>query len=387
MAHLVPCSPVVVEVEGANYEQEPDHRRKLEEQLELIPHNATFLRVEKNTPSDTEWGILGSHFSNIQNLELIAGFDEQLNDKKMPLHWPLERLQLSDSVSELLQSHHVQAGLVSHLSLFFTSGLRFEGPTSNELNNEHKAAIGRGEAKRNIITVNEGTPDERQLEITYLPELVSNYMNRHMSDLERTIKEAPEGPFNMKSLEIWENDAIDTFNRMTMSLPHLVNNLRSLRIRSTRGLDFNYTHENAFREILPQLSNLETLNLTVGEVFEDPEYLPTLHLILPPNLKTLHFRGPASLCRSTHWPAWVQLFGSKKFLPKLQNLAFVLDLDYQEHGEPPTKKEHRAPAALLYQARVACQPIYDAARRRGIQLDAMPVEPEISVLRPVDNRW
>ncbi|KAF3401881.1 hypothetical protein F1880_009906 [Penicillium rolfsii] len=380
-------TPIIVHVEGPSEEVNPDHGSRLRDRLASIPKNTRYLQVEGDTPSDTEWTILGSHFSNIEHLYLRAGFNEDLNDKGIPLHWPLQKLEFSDSVSEVFRTPFVLEGRVSHLSLFFTCGLRFEGLTSHEIALQHREAIKRGEIEADFVTLHEGTPDERKIEVTYLPSLVADHINKIFSDPEREQKEPPPGPFNLQTLEIWENDAIDTFNRMTLSLPHLVGNLQTLRIRSTSGLDFNYTNEHMFREILPQLTDLRSLNLSVGDVFQDPTYLPTIYQILPPNLTELYFRGPSSLCESKEWSDWVRAFESKDFLPNLQKLALVLDLHYEE-GESGRKTEGPAPAALLHQARIACQPIYDIARRRGVSLVEMPAEPKVeALLRPIDERW
>jgi hypothetical protein len=380
-------TPITIQVKGPSEETKSDHGSHLKEQLVSIPKNTKYLQVEGDTPSDAEWTILGSHFSHIENFHLRAGFNENLNDGGMPLHWPLMKLEFSDSVSEVFRTPFVLEGRVSHLSLFFTCGLRFEGSTSDELLVEHREDIKRGKVEGDFITLHEGTPEERKVEVTYLPSLVADHINKIFTDPERRLKEPPAGPYNLQTLEIWENDAIDTFNRMALSLPHLVGNLRSLRIRSTSGLDFHYTHEHLFREILPQLSKLQSLNLSVGDVFQDPTYLPTIYKIFPPNLTELYFRGPSSLFESKEWSNWVQALESKEFLPNLQKLAFVLDLHYEE-DESGRKTEGPAPAALLYQARIACQPIYDIARRRGISVVEMPAEPEIeALLRPVDERW
>jgi hypothetical protein len=227
-------TPITLQVEGPSNEAKSDHGSHLKEELKSIPKDTKYLQIEGDTPSDAEWTILSSHFSNIEHLYLRAGFNEDLNDKGIPLHWPLQKLEFSDSVSEVFRTPFVLEGRVPHLSLFFTCGLRFEGSTSRELGVEHKEAIKRGEIGGDFIKVHEGTPDERKIEVTYLPSLVSDHINKIFTDPERGLKESPPGPFNLRTLEIWENDGIDTFNRMALSLPHLVGNLRSLRIRSTR---------------------------------------------------------------------------------------------------------------------------------------------------------
>jgi hypothetical protein len=128
----------------------------------------------------------------------------------------------------------------------------------------------------------------------------------------------------------------------------------------------------------------------VGEVFKDPSYLPTLYDYLPPNLTSLSFRGPVSLCRSEKWEEWLKACESKDFLPNLQNLGFVLDLYYQPRESDWVKKEEvRAPDEPLCEAREACEDLYEAARRRGITI--YPAHDEWAVkypyLRQVDDRW
>lgn len=238
----------------------------------------------------------------------------------------------------------------------------------------------------------EGTPEEQQVEIINMSEMVGRHMNKYYGSPRKLDpeNEPPAGGTQMHTLEIFENDTIDTFCRMTMALPHIVDNLHTLRIRSTSQLDFQYLDEGSFRYILPTMKNLKTLNLTVGEVFENPTYLPTLHKVLPPNLTTLFFRGPTSLCQSKHLSDWLRDFDSREFLPLLKRLAFVLDLHYTGEKEK-WGRMHRspAPAELLYQARVACEHLYGSARRCGVRIENMPPEPEAEhqLFQPVDDRW
>lgn len=388
-----PHSPVTVKIQGPCEESWPDHESHLQDQLQSIQSNTTYLRLDGDTPSDKEWALLSAHFSHVENLELDSGFNEDLNDKSIPRHWPLRRLELRSACSQLVQSPFICRGQVSHLSLLLTSGLRFAGPTNSELLREHKDDVKSGEFKAQYITRNEGTPEERQIELIHMPELVCRHMNKFhwlpagKSDPENV---APSDQINLHTLEIFENDAIDTFCRLTMDQPHLIENLQTLRIRSVRGLDFVYLDERPLRYILPQLVNLKTLNLTVGDVFHDPSYLPTLYQIFPPNLTTLFFRAPASLCQSEHWSAWLRAFESKEFLPQFQRFAFVLDLHHEVKEEGLRRKRVvPAPADILYQARVACEQLYGTVRRRGVSIETMPSEPEAenSLFTPVDDRW
>ncbi|KAJ5626152.1 hypothetical protein N7510_002461 [Penicillium lagena] len=385
--------PFVVNVQGPHEESKDDHQSALQSQLQSIPADVTTLKIYNDTLSNTEWALLGKHFSKINNLEMDAGINEELNDKHMPLHWPLQRLLLSSACGEIIESSWVRQGRISHLIMYLTHGLRFEGPTSKELVRMNEEAIAHGEKEQQFFAVKEGTPEERKISIVSIPELVNEWMNNKYSNPDATVEPEnmpPSEPIHLHTLEILENDALDTFSRMIMALPHLVTNLHTLNLRSTSGLDFRYLDERMFRQFPPQLSNLKTLRLTVGEVFKDPSYLPTLYDYLPPNLTSLSFRGPVSLCRSEQWREWVEAFESKDFLPNLENLGFVLDLYYQPGESDWVKKEEvRAPEEALCEAREACEDLYEAARRRGIAI--YPVHDEWVVkypyLRQVDDRW
>jgi len=390
---IMPHSPAVVRIPWAGVEGETTDIDDVQTQLQNIPKDTRYLRIDETAPSNDHWALLGAHFTAIENLELESGFEELLNDRNIPLHWPLQRLELRSATSELAQSPFIRQGRVPHLSLLLTCGLRFVGPTSDELQRLHKEDIERGDKKAEYIKVYEGTPEEREIEIIYLPDLVVHYMNKHYCGpdaKEDPENEPPVGPINMKTLEIFENDAIDTFSRMTQALPHIVSNLQTLRISSTSGLDFQYLPEEPFRYILPTMDNLEVFNLTVGEIFQDPSYLPTFYKALPPNLTTLYFRGPTSLCRSEHWPDWLKSFESETFLPKLKQLAFVLDLHYEaKPNKWGRRKTTTPPVEVLRQAREACDRLYSIARKRGINIVNMPVDHDSMshLFEPVDARW
>ncbi|KAF7585247.1 hypothetical protein BBP40_011598 [Aspergillus hancockii] len=383
----------VVKIDGAP-EGSEDHGEDLIAQLKSIPSGITALGIEEETPSNKEWAILGSHFPNIQSLELDTGYQEMLNDEELPLHWPLERYKLSSACGELIQSPHIRQGRVNHLILLLTSGLRFEGPTTKELVSEHKKAIARGEAEAQYITVGKGTSEEKKIELTWIPDLVHKWLHNKYDGKEASLEEDNHPPptINLRTLEILENDAIDTFCRMTVALPHLIENLTTLNLRSTHCLDFHFTHEGLIQQILPQLDALETLQFSVGEVFEDQSRLNSLYTWLPPNLSTLRFRGPASLIRSKEWENWIKAFESKDFLPHLKRLSFVLDLYYEPNEDTWSsrkRKEKKAPEQVLDEARAACEPLYEAARQRGIVIERLydHWSDECQILRQVDERW
>lgn len=377
--------PVKIEATGPDHISHPDHKKALLLQLEKISNDEKHIRIDGETPSNAEWALLGSHFRGVENLELESGFGEELNDKNIPLHWPLEKLEICDAHSELVRSPFVRQGLVPHLIFFFTSELRFEGPTSDELTAQYSAAIERGEKERQYLS-----PDSK-LEMIFLPGLVREYMNKIYSNPDRELE--PENqpspdPIKLHTLEIYENDAMDALCRMHLAIPHVMDNVRTLHIQSTQGLDFHFFREDAFREVFPEFKNLKTLQYEVGDVFTDPSYLPSLYKILPPKIETLFFRGPASITKSEEWQKWVDAFASPEFLPQLKNLAFVLDLNYKtKESDPEQKMRVETPDDLLFYSRHACEALYEAARARGITVQEFPKPQRNTQLPSVDERW
>ncbi|KAE8372963.1 hypothetical protein BDV26DRAFT_285508 [Aspergillus bertholletiae] len=274
-----------VRIEGTPEDSE-NHSENLIAQLKSIPSDITALRIEEEIP----------------------GFHEDLNEKELPLHWPFKRCKLINDCGEVVPTPHIRQGSVSHLILLLTSGLRFEGPTTNELEKAHAQAVARGESKADYITVGEGA-EERKIEIIWLPEPADKWMQdryegkeEHQLQLEEN---HPPPTINLRTLEILENDAIETLCRMALALPHLVADLTTLNLR------------------------LETLKLSIGEVFTDELRLPTLYKWLSPDMPNLRFRDPASLTKSAQWDNWVQAFAKSDFLPNLKRLSFVPDLDYE----------------------------------------------------------
>lgn len=390
-----------VQVEGPHECESSDHQEQLLRQLKDIPQDTHCLRITEDTPSHIEWSLLSKHFRNIQDLELHTGFNEELTDDGIPAHWPLKRLFISDACAEVFCSPFVLEGKVESLVLLGTSGLRFEGPTSKELYRTHQEAISRGEKNPRYITVEGGTPEERKIEIIWLPDLVMDEMNKRYAGARATQLRISPGNQNLPSLpkevqsniaklEIIENDAIDTFNRMTMALPHVVGKLATLNIRSTHALDFHSTTEKLFISTLPQLLELQTLVLSVGEIFEDEDILPNLYASIPSSITTLRFRGPASLVKSNQWDAWMESFASPQFLPKLKRLSFVLDLHYEVPGATSLqKKPARAPNDWLDNAQNACDQLYQAVTKRGVAVEHFQDKwcDRWSSLKQVDDRW
>lgn len=384
-------------------DDDPNPERELLPQLKAIPKDAEALTIDNNVPSDSDWAALGDHFTSIRDLKLHAGWNEELNDEKLPLHWPLERLFFADSCGETFRSPWVLEGRVKHLILLGTAGLRFEGPTTSELIEANREAIARGEREKETITVRKDTPDERQIEINFVPDLVQGWMRDKYAEKPQVEYDATESrpkppPMQLQTLEIIENDALDAFSRFVLANADRgadPSNLTTLVLRSTNGYDFGQTAPQMFRQILPQMTELKTLVLTVGEkTFQKWEeggedekeeeknsgtasrnagqeagkeeeatvekiptstestnkknseegtssLLTTLYTSLPPTLQCLRFRGPASLTASPAWPHWVATFSSPTFLPDLKTLSFVLDLDVGGDGLKKEKGSER----------------------------------------------
>ncbi|KAL4889982.1 hypothetical protein BDV59DRAFT_185468 [Aspergillus ambiguus] len=377
-----------IQVEGPDGPENQEHKDHLLAQLKDTPRDIRSLQLTKGTPSDTEWSLLGNHFTNIKDLELHAGFNEDLNDAKLPTHWPLERLLVSDSGAEVFRTPFVLEGRVRHLILLLTYGLRFEGPTCAELSRANREAIKRGEKEPKYIG---------NIEVTFMPDLVREDLRKRYASFDAKPpaenKDAlllPKAvPTKMAELEILENDAMDTFTRMAIALPHVVENLSVLNIRSTSN-DFEYNTEPIFPSVLSQLRQLNTFVFTVGEVFGDKDTLRNLYKSFPPNISTLRFRGPVTLHESSEWAKWVESFDSGEFLPKLKRLSLVLDLYFEPKDKSWSKMRRcSAPEEMLRQSEEACRQLYDVVRKRDVVVE--PFRDQWSKYSPiftqVDERW
>lgn len=384
-------SSVTLKVQGPREEDEDSHKEALLSQLQDAQKDIQSLKIDDDTPSNTEWRLIGDHFANIQNLEMDSGFNEELNDKLIPEHWPIERLLISSSCAEKIRSPFVLEGRAKHLILLLTSGLRFEGPTSSELMRANKEAIARGDGEVEYLTVREGTPEERKIELVWLPRLVTNWMRDKYTGEEDSSH--PETPIpehiSTEILEVLENDAIDTFSRMCIAIPHIVENLRTLNLRSTSGLDFHFTVKEMFQEFLPQLTDLKTFVFSVGDVFGETDFLPLLYPHFPRNISTLRFRGPISLAKSEHWEKWLEAFANPEYLPNLTRLSFVLDLAYKSEEEGGRPRERRPSDEELKEAKAACKKLFDGLVSRGIVVEAFRDEwaEKSGSFNKVDERW
>lgn len=341
-------------------EGQPDRLTYLRSQLASIPPASTSLTINEDTPSDTEWDILRGHFTSVNDLELDAGFNEDLNNN-IPLDWPLERLSIGSSCGKRISTPWIIEGKIKHLRLHYTCGLRFEGPTSGELMRAHRERIKRGEAKEDKVG---------HITIIDMPSIAYQWMyDKYGKDgnegQAQQKEETSDGANNstgpateearvqdkaigqphaqiqtkLETLEIIENDAHDTLLRMALGCGNVLDKIKTLYFRATNGCDLHYPSSNVLDQFLPGLSELRSLTLVLANEYEDPKILTELYRHLPLNVETLHFRGPANLAKSDDWPAWVKAFGNPDFHPKLKRLSFVLDLGEERKGDFGQKGE------------------------------------------------
>lgn len=389
----------------------------LETQLAPIPRDTNTLIIKNETPSDDQWRLLSTHFTSIKDLTLSSGFNEMLNDN-VPLHWPLERLVLDSPCGELVKTPWVREGLVKHLQLVFSMGLRFEGPSNDELIKMQKERIARGEE--------EEIKTESGIKITYLPELVQRWLAEKYAISPGEEKKAQEKDSeqeqdgkevvpNLETLEILENDVHDVLLRMALSIPGILANLKTLRLRATNACDFHYS-EDILHQMLPQLGGLKTLDLTLGSEYSNSKYLTELYRHLPPNIETLRFRSVAQLAKSENWSEWASAFQNPEYLPQLRRLTFLLDLSLTEghalalqrkkqsqeksegkssEGETAdqaresTETRYKVQTEDLRLAKRACEQIWKAAEDRGILGEPFSEDfPEsFPDQKPLDERW
>lgn len=97
-----------------------------------------------------EWDLLQTHFSKIQNLELYSGFNEEFNDRKLPSHWPLQRLLVADATGEVFQSPGVRQGRIGHLALFSHRAFDLKAPQAMSSFAQIKKPLRRGRWRVNI---------------------------------------------------------------------------------------------------------------------------------------------------------------------------------------------------------------------------------------------
>ncbi|KAE9392434.1 hypothetical protein BT96DRAFT_944665 [Gymnopus androsaceus JB14] len=292
-----------------------DMKYALPAQLATAPRETTHVNLETDIPSDSDWALLSSHFTSVTHLYMDSGWNERVGDAGIPLHWPLEKITIGSACADVCTSPWIIEGRAKHLVLYYTAGLRFEGPTTEELIKANREAIERGEKEAYKVG---------NLTINYVPDLARDWLREKFEKEknERNVKEedtsrVPYVP--LRTLEIIENDVHDTLLRYVLAHPSLVDPVETLNLVAPGPNDLELGPENVLHGILPQLKALNTLVLTVGDNYSSRELLPNL----------------------------VQAFANPTFLPNLKSISFVLDL---KDGEEVRKKNEEYQTAAKAEA-------------------------------------
>lgn len=312
------------------------------------------LELVGETPTEAAWGVLGSRVRGVRWLLVEAGFEEDWVDAGFPLGWPLELLVVSSAGGDLVGTPAVLEGRVPHLVLVRTCNLRFEGPGNEVLDRSEELGC---EEEESFNKVRED--GKSGIKCIFRPGRAAKWLcNKYLGEREWPTP-APEDcpPSRLKTLEILENDAIDTFQRLAMGHSHLAMGLERLYLRSTTENDFVLTPESIFPQLFPAMHNLKHLQLILDYPFDDGTILPTLHRSLPPNLEALEFRGPVSLAADARFDDWIAAFGDPEFLPALKRLSFALDL-----GKEPSEGDAASASRVV-------EKLLAGAAARGVVVD------------------
>ncbi|KAJ7651734.1 hypothetical protein DFH06DRAFT_1475743 [Mycena polygramma] len=326
---------------------ELDMNKPLQEQLTSAPRDADALRLDKDIPTDADWDLLSDHFMSVKDLSMDSGYRERLNDEKIPLHWPLEKLTISSSCGEVCRSPWILEGRVPHLVFNYTCGLRFEGPTMDELFEAHRAA-GKVEPRK------AGGP----ITVVYGPALAEAWLrdkhaNKDQQNDETVAAAADEDgqKSQLKTLEIIHNDARDTLFRYVLAHPNLIDPAETLNIDASSRNDLLLAPERILEDVFPQLVQLRTLVLVLGDHYDNRAQLSDFFQYLPPNLRVLRFRSSVSLAANEDVvERWVKAFADPAFLPGLERLSFVLDLVDGEEEKMAWEESSRRPGKAVTEA-------------------------------------
>ncbi|KAH8892650.1 hypothetical protein GQ53DRAFT_764419 [Thozetella sp. PMI_491] len=344
------------------------------------------LVIQGACPVKEQWEILSSHFHAVKKLYIDSGFDEHWDDAGFPEKWDLDVLVVGSAGSEVVCTPVINEGRVRALSFVFTTGLRFEGPSTKELEEKllEDAAAGEEELDYAIH-------EARKARIP----IISSYRlgaawlrEKYLTPTEDLAEEAPDGQEHdqplpqLAALEIIENDSISAFCRFALANPVPTLRLQKLHIRATEGKQYFALPEIMFPGILADLDHLTHLELALNDnAFTDADIIPNLYENLPRNLEVLHFRGPCSLAFDPRFDEWIATFEVKSRYPALHTLSFVLDA-YSSEGELPLE--------MLGAAKAACTTLLEAASKSGVQVVEEPPDPWARVmtnLGPIDPRW
>lgn len=372
--------------------------------LASIDPGTEVLEVTEDTPSDDEWETLGRYFPNLRALKVDTGFDECWVDGKFPLSWPLELLVISGACGEAITTPAILEGRIEHLVLLYTASLRFEGPTTAELMKDAEVLYtiprsrpapdkdGDGAAR---ATQTEGEQQANQTEgikVTSVAHEWGKWMNAHYGGKELVFSSACEAdpPSRMRRLEILGNDALEMLTFLAIARWHLLVGLESLAIHSVGDYDLIEAPGDYAAAFLPVLLNLKHLRLSLGSatlsrLLEIGGERKPLHEYLPPNIETLHFRGPVSM--APQLDEFCAALADGQFLPCLKRISFVLDLP----GPPPAHSDKKAEASLeqLREAKAACGKLLRVAAERGVAVAEFdnPWAESLPHFFALDDRW
>ncbi|KAK4148800.1 hypothetical protein C8A00DRAFT_19429 [Chaetomidium leptoderma] len=382
--------------------------------------NTEILHISGDVPTNNQWEALGQYFTKIRFLKVATGWEEDWRDEKFPLHWPVELLVIADAVGERITTPAIMEGRVKHLVLFFTAGLRFEGPRTKELMKDaemldfipHKKKQPQAEQPEGATTQAEGGPPDGTspptketppkpkpdgVKVFSVPHEWHKWVYDKYADKDITFPPSPDGAppsthSEMKHLQILGNDALQMLSYLALAKFHLLSSLSTLTIHSQGASDLLHVPPNIPLMLLPSLANLKTFKLTLGSAMyakllavTNDNNEPFLHVFFPPNIETLHFRGPVSM--AAHLDAFADAFGyHDEFLPGLKRMSLVLDLPDKSSAFP------REPSlAQLREANGACRRVLDAAAARGVVVEEGFEEPWVEehagLFDGVDNRW
>ncbi|KAK4247899.1 hypothetical protein C7999DRAFT_14124 [Corynascus novoguineensis] len=393
--------------------------------LAKIDRETGILHIKGDVPTNDQWELLGQHFTGVRFLFVATGWDENWIDDKFPLNWPLELLMIADAISERISTPVILEGRVKHLVLYFTYGLRFEGPSFEELMKNAKPVnflpADEGESPsggqaRSEPEAATGASVQAKDEPTNSPSAESNQNADGITILSfphewakwfqatyanKTVRFSPNlpppenhtPPIRLRTLSILGNDALQQLTYLALAHFPLLAAVESLTICSATGNDLDVVPGSLVLEYLPLLPRLRNLTVT----FDDATYAellkattrngkPSSHLraAIPQGVETLRLRGPASMAAGEKR----EKDGSKKkgklFLPRLKRLALLMDLPDSD------ERDDKAPLAQLHAAHAACQRVLDAAAKRGVAVERFEepwVEDSAILFRPVDERW
>jgi hypothetical protein len=338
--------------------------------MATIDSTTEILHITGDVPSNDQWEALGKHFDNVRFLKVAAGWDESWIDDKFPLNWPLELLVVADACGERITTPAIMQGRIKHLVLLLTAGLRFDGPVTKDLMKDA-----------------EQHPQANGIKVQSVPAEWDKWFHR-MGGISLS-PQVPQGspPSAMKHLSIIGNDALEVLAGIGMAKFYLLASLDSLTLYSASENDMLHLPANSCLAVLPRLTNLTTLKLTLGSPMYaclvgeggNQHFLPTF---FPPNIQTLHFRGPVSMV--PRLDQFAAAFAYERFLPQLKRISLVLDLQDESSESPSPSPE------VLTAAHAACRKVLDAAAKRGVVVDEFRdpwAEAHPRLFWQVDDRW